>query len=279
MKVIDTISQFRNEIKNHEHPIALVPTMGALHEGHLALVNEARKTAKTVVVSIFVNPIQFNNAVDLEKYPRTFHADSKLLTKEHCDILFYPSVEEMYPSKSELKIDFGYQNKHMEGKFRPGHFNGVGIVVAKLFNIIQPDLAFFGQKDLQQCIVIQQLVKELSFPIDIKIIDTKREQSGLAMSSRNARLSEDARAVAPVLYMSLLSMAEGLKNNNFEETKAKSQELLSLTKQIKEEYIEVVEMESGKVVSKFEKGKKYGICIAAFVGNVRLIDNIIVDNK
>lgn len=277
MKLIQTISEYKNEIKDFEHPVALIPTMGALHQGHLALVREAKKTAKTVVVSIFVNPIQFNNAVDLEKYPRTFHADSKLLIKENCDVLFLPTVEEIYPKKTELKLDFGYQNKHMEGKFRPGHFNGVGIVVSKLFNIIQPDIAFFGQKDLQQCLVIQQLVNEFSFPVDIKIVDTLREESGLAMSSRNARLSDEARAVAPVLYMSLLSMAEGLKNNIFDETKAKSQELFNLTKQIKEEYIEVVDMQTGRVVSEFEKGKKYGICIASFVGNVRLIDNIIVD--
>lgn len=157
MKVFETCNLYRNELYNLKHPIALIPTMGALHEGHLKLVREAKKVAKTVVVSIFVNPIQFNNAIDLEKYPRTLDADFNLLFKENCDILFHPTVDEMYPTMTEVKLDFAIQNNQMEGKFRSGHFNGVAIVVSKLFHIIQPDFAFFGQKIYNNALLFSNL--------------------------------------------------------------------------------------------------------------------------
>ena len=269
------VSQRNNSSLGYFNSIGLVPTMGALHEGHISLIKASKAENDLTVCTIFVNPIQFNNATDLEKYPKTIEADIQLLQSVNCDILFMPNATEMYPHKTELVMDFGYQNTVMEGKFRPGHFSGVGIVVAKLFNIVQPERAYFGQKDFQQCLIIKQLVRELSFPIDIRIIETLRESDGLAMSSRNARLGVKARESAPKLYEALLYCAANSGNFSIVEVKEKAAEMLHADEMIDLEYIEFVDFESGKIALELIKGEKYGICLAANVGDVRLIDNII----
>jgi pantoate--beta-alanine ligase len=276
MEIIKKIANLRKRMEG-ANGVGLVPTMGALHEGHLSLVRISKSENAVTVCSIFVNPIQFNNATDFEKYPKTLDSDIQLLENENCDILFLPDAEEMYPQKTELVIDFGYQNTVMEGKFRSGHFSGVGIVLSKFFNIVQPDRAYFGQKDFQQCLVVNQLVRELSLPIDIKIIDTLREADGLAMSSRNKRLSDEARKIAPKIYQTLKFAELQSKHSPVREIKIKVLEMLSAFELVVPEYLEFVDYNTGRVVNSLEKGRKYGICIAAFVGDVRLIDNLIIN--
>ena len=177
--------------------------MGALHEGHLELIKKAKESTDVVVVSIYVNPIQFNNPTDFEKYPKTLDKDLEILDKIGIDFVFSPENGEMYPSKPALKLSFGLLEDVLEGAFRPGHFNGVGIVVSKLLNIVKPDVAFFGQKDLQQVAVVKRLVSDLSFETRIQVVATVREPNGLALSSRNQRLNERERAAAQILSKSL----------------------------------------------------------------------------
>lgn len=274
MQIFYTQSSLRNFL-NAKHSIGFVPTMGALHEGHLELIKASKKSNKTTVCSIFVNPTQFNNPQDLEKYPRTTEQDIALLESVDCEVLFLPSVEEIYPTPNILTFDFGYQNSVMEGKFRPGHFSGVGVVVSKLFNIVQPHKAYFGQKDFQQCLIIKQLVQELFFPIELIIVDTKREADGLAMSSRNKRLNDEARAIAPKLYQTLQFAILQTAHSDVKEISLKCSQILNAIPLITVEYVEFVDWETGKIVESLQNGRKYGICIAAQVGEVRLIDNII----
>lgn len=200
MHIFNTISETQQYLKAQQRAgktIGFVPTMGALHAGHISLIERAKTENDLAVCSIFVNPTQFNNSDDLKKYPRTLERDCEMLRPVGCDVVFAPSAEEMYPSLPQLKMDFGTLETIMEGKFRPGHFNGVGIVVSKLFNIVKPDKAYFGLKDLQQVAVIRRMVQELSFDLEIIPCPTLRETDGLAMSSRNTRLSPEARALAP----------------------------------------------------------------------------------
>ena len=192
-KEIKPLRAFLNQKRAEQESIGLVPTMGALHRGHLALIQASKAENKLTVCSIYVNPTQFNNSADLEKYPRTLPADIALLEEAGCDVLFCPGNQEMYRDVSTLTMDFGGVDKILEGKFRPGHFSGVGLVVSKLFNIVAPDRAYFGQKDFQQFSVIARLVKELQFGLELRRIPTLRESDGLAMSSRNMRLNESDR--------------------------------------------------------------------------------------
>ena len=178
--------------------------MGALHQGHLSLLQNSKKDNKTTVVSIFVNPIQFNDKNDFDKYPRLLDNDLKLLENYNCDVVFAPSVGEIYPEPPVESYDFGYLDKILEGAFRPGHFNGVAIVVNRLFQIVKPDRAYFGKKDYQQYIIIKELVKQQKLPIEIIAVPIVREPSGLAMSSRNLRLNKDELQVAPEIYKALL---------------------------------------------------------------------------
>lgn len=277
MLIFNTIAEIRNYLITikKDKKIGLVPTMGALHDGHAALIDQSVQDNDITICSIFVNPIQFNNSSDLEKYPRTLDADAALLSKHKCDVLFAPSAQEMYPNgMPQLTIDFGYQNSVMEGSFRPGHFSGVGVVVAKLFNIIQPQVAYFGQKDFQQCLVVKQLARELSFPLEIKIVPTLREKSGLAMSSRNRRLTEKQLETAPKLYEILSQAAKDSKHESVEHIKSQSlQKLLEVG--FNPEYFEFVDFETGVLCEELIPNRTYGICTAAFLGEVRLIDNII----
>ncbi|MDR6562702.1 MULTISPECIES: pantoate--beta-alanine ligase [unclassified Arcicella] len=272
---IKTLQAYLKNQRKSGKTIGFVPTMGALHQGHLSLIETAKNQNDVVVCSIFVNPTQFNNPHDLAVYPRTLEADCKMLEEVACDIVFAPSASEMYPSLPTLKFDFGTLENVMEGKFRPGHFNGVGIVVSKLFNIVQPNKAYFGQKDLQQCAVINCLVKDLSFSLDLVICPTQRETDGLAMSSRNRNLSEDQRVIAPEIYKSLSAAAELLKTKSSTEVKQFVTDYFEVIEDVELEYFEISDFETLLPIEELLEGKT-ALCIAAFLGKTRLIDNIII---
>ncbi|MCX6219355.1 pantoate--beta-alanine ligase [Spirosoma sp.] len=275
----DTITALRHHLsslRSEQRTIGLVPTMGALHEGHLTLIDTARRENDVVVSSIFVNPVQFNNADDLARYPRTLEEDCQKLELAGCDVVFAPSVAEMYPESPTLKINFGELEIVMEGAFRPGHFNGVGIVVAKLFNIIQPDRAYFGQKDLQQVAVIRQLVRDLSIPVELVRCPTIREADGLAMSSRNRNLSPDEREQATALFKALTLARELLADGHSpSQAKAAVTGFFTGNPHFRLEYVEVVNADTLTLANEVLAPGQTAICLAAHLGNVRLIDNLV----
>ena len=255
--------------------IGLVPTMGALHEGHLDLVRKAKEESDVVVVSIFVNPTQFNNQEDFENYPNTLESDLDKLSNENVDFVFVPDTKTIYPEKPVININFGELERVLEGTFRPGHFNGVGIVVSKLFNLIRPHKPFFGQKDLQQTGIIKQLVKDLSMEVDLIIVPTRREEDGLAMSSRNMRLSTQERNQSLILINSLIKAKQELlagkqwfEVQNQIKCDFEEKPLASL------EYFELIHPERFTRYSKFDENQKSSICVAAYLGKIRLIDNL-----
>ena len=290
MKIFNKIADLRaylHECRAKNQKIGFIPTMGALHEGHLALVQCAKNEVEIAVCSIYVNPTQFNNPQDLEKYPRTLENDVKLLETVFCDVLFVPENGEMYPEKNLLKFDFGALETVMEGRFRPGHFNGMATVVCKLFNIVQPNKAYFGQKDLQQYMVVRQFIADLSFPIELVCYPIVREKSGLAMSSRNKRLTQAQMEIAPKLYEALL-MAQNLLQNQQEnfikstfEIKVEILNFLRNIQGIEVEYFEIVAANtliSLEDISKNNAEKtSIALCIAAFLGEIRLIDNLLLE--
>ncbi len=274
-KEIGPLKAFLVEKRKQAKTIGFVATMGALHEGHLELIRNSQNENSTTICSIFVNPSQFNNPADLKKYPRTLDQDIKLLEKAGCEALFCPEVEAMYGQESFVKFDFGHLDKVMEGEFRPGHFSGVALVVSKLFNVIEPDVAYFGQKDWQQFAIIKQLVTELKFNLKLKSVPTLRETSGLAMSSRNARLTIAQREKAAIIHRVLKDTVEQLKNGkSISHVKEDAKAKLSLDREIKLEYFEVADSENLKPLNDVKESSRPIICIAAFVGEVRLIDNM-----
>jgi len=267
------LNRFVEQIKADGKSIGFVPTMGALHAGHIALVIEAKKQCDKVVASVFVNPIQFNNAEDLKKYPRTFESDRKLLEEVGCDVVFFPSVEEMYPEEEiEESYDFGSLETVMEGAARPGHFNGVAIVVKRLFDLVQPDKAFFGKKDFQQLAIIRALVKQMVSPIQIVGIDTVRENDGLAMSSRNRRLSVAQREVAVELSQALNFIKQN--KNKMLPGELEKEAIGKLTKNFKVEYVQIVNGYTLQPITDWNQTNYAVACAAAFLGDVRLIDNL-----
>jgi pantoate--beta-alanine ligase len=251
--------------------------MGALHQGHLELVKIAKQYSDVVVVSIFVNPTQFNNQQDFEKYPKTLDKDLDLLNKSGVDYLFLPDTMEIYPSKPMLSIDFGHLDKILEGAFRPGHFNGVGIVVSKLLNIVKPHEAFFGQKDLQQVAVIKRLVLDLSFDVKINVVSTIREEDGVALSSRNLRLSQDSRQSARIISKALFfAKTELLAGRSWLSIRQKINQMFESESLAKLEYFELVTSDTFFVLEDIREDKNVSICAAAYFGEVRLIDNVSV---
>ncbi len=278
MKTFNTIhntKEFLAEAKKSGRKIGFVPTMGALHEGHLTLMRRAKKENDLLVVSVFVNPIQFNNPEDLKKYPRDLEKDKKLLESVGCDILFAPTAEEMYPEEEVTEhFDFGKLETVMEGAFRPGHFNGVAVVVKRLFNIIAPDKAYFGEKDFQQLAIIKRLVEMEKMPLEVIPCSIVREPDGLAMSSRNERLKAKERAVAPFIHQTLQSAVQ------LKDEKSPSEIISWVTDRFKSEplfTLEYFEIADDTFLQPLEKWKKNTGAIgfvAAFLGDVRLIDNI-----
>ena len=275
MKKTVTISALTSELNPYRErgcAIGFVPTMGALHQGHLSLIERSVRENECTVVSIFVNPTQFNNLSDLEKYPRTLEADIELLEKSGCDILFAPSAEEVYPEPDMRQFDFGTLDKVMEGAFRPGHFNGVAQVVSKLFDMVQPHHAYFGEKDFQQLAVIRAMVAQLAMPVEVIACPIVREPDGLAMSSRNMRLLPEQREIAPVI-------AETLKNSrNFVGSKTVGELTLWVAENINAraglevEYFQIVDGDTLLPVAGWEQSTRIVGCIAVFCGEVRLID-------
>jgi len=257
--------------------IGLVPTMGFLHEGHLSLVRQARELCDAVVVSIFVNPIQFGEGEDFDQYPRDLSRDFALLEKEGADVAFAPEVRDMYPEKMSTFVEITSMDDKLCGRSRPGHFRGVATVVSKLFNICQPQMGFFGQKDAQQAIIIEKMVRDLNFPLEIVVGEIIREADGLAMSSRNVYLSPADRKNAVVLYQSLLKakdlVADGV-NRPAEIIKA----ITDLINQTPGAVIDYVEILSGRDLSEIEEIKgKVLLALAVKFGNTRLIDNLLLE--
>lgn len=280
MYILGTKEEVNNHLqifRNSNKTIGLVPTMGALHQGHLELVKIAKQYSDVVVVSIFVNPTQFNNQQDFEKYPKTLDKDLDLLNKSGVDYLFLPDTMEIYPSKPMLSIDFGHLDKILEGAFRPGHFNGVGIVVSKLLNIVKPHEAFFGQKDLQQVAVIKRLVLDLSFDVKINVVSTIREEDGVALSSRNLRLSQDSRQSARIISKALFfAKTELLAGRSWLSIRQKINQMFESESLAKLEYFELVTSDTFFVLEDIREDKNVSICAAAYFGEVRLIDNVSV---
>jgi pantoate--beta-alanine ligase len=261
-------------LKAKRKKIGFVPTMGFLHEGHLSLIRRARRECDYVVVSIFVNPAQFGPREDLEKYPRNIKKDKDLLTKEKVDILFMPSSDSMYKAGHSVFVDEGRMSKILCGKFRPNHFRGVLTVVAKLFQIVQPDRAYFGQKDLQQAYLIMKMVEELDFPVKIVVCPIKRERSGLAMSSRNTYLNSRERSKALILKRSLDRIVYLISEGKRETVELKRAGRLILKCGARKiDYIQIVELPAFTFPKKIVRGKTYAVLCAAYVGRARLIDN------
>ena len=282
MKIISSKKDLKTcilEYKANKKSIGFVPTMGALHQGHLSLIEKAIKKNDIVVVSIFVNPTQFDNHDDLIKYPKTLENDTKLLTSVSCDILFTPSIKEIYEENvASQKFNFDGLEHQMEGKFRNGHFNGVGTIVKTLFEIIKPNKAYFGQKDFQQLQIIKKLVKKYHLNVKIKGCAIFREKDGLAMSSRNSRLTETHRNAAPFIYKTLKKARKkfGTKNATsliqWVENQFKKHPLFEL------EYFTIADEKTLETIKNKEPNKKYRAFIAVFAGEIRLIDNIRLKN-
>jgi pantoate--beta-alanine ligase len=274
-KQIAPLQAYLKHLKRAEKSVGLVPTMGALHAGHISLIDASKAENDVTVGSIFVNPIQFNNQNDLLKYPRTLEKDIELLESVGCDVLFSPETPEMYPEKSTLTLDFGHLDKIMEGEFRPGHFSGVALVVSKLFNIVQPDHAYFGQKDWQQFAIIQKLVQELNFNVTLRSIATLREANGLALSSRNLRLDSEQRQLANVFYKGLLrAKAQLKKGGDLAAVRATVKAVVEEFPGAKLEYFELVDSKNLNRLENVEQSRQPIMCIAGYVGDIRLIDNM-----
>jgi len=280
MQIINTTEQvtalLQNVRDNQKSQIGFVPTMGALHQGHLALIERAKMENDFVVSSIFVNPLQFNNSSDLANYPRNFERDVELLKSHRCDMLFYPSAEEMYPEPHRKVYDFGHLDSMMEGAYRPGHFNGVAIVVKRLFDIINPHRSYFGEKDYQQLAIIRKLVELEQSSVKIVACPTVREFDGLAMSSRNTRLTPQQRAKAPMIYQTLQQVKILAESHSVEEIKKWVVDKFADDPIAKLEYFELSDAGTLLPISQLQPRRKIVAAIAAYFGEVRLIDNIII---
>ncbi|GIV45469.1 MAG: pantothenate synthetase [Ignavibacterium sp.] len=281
MKVIRTIGELRNELRDlklQKKIISFVPTMGYLHEGHLSLVRYAKQNSDFCVVSIFVNPTQFAPNEDFNRYPRDEQRDLSLLEKEKSDYVFIPSAQEMYGENYQTFVKVKKYSEILEGEFRPTHFEGVTTVVIKLFNIVQPDFAVFGQKDAQQAFIIQKMVDDLNIPIRIDVLPIVREVDGLAMSSRNVYLQGEERNQALCLYKGI-QLAEKLYNDGERSAKVLIEKVKNLINQFslaQIDYVEIVEKKSFEKADLLKEGNEYYLLLAVRIGNTRLIDNTIL---
>ena len=280
IKTAQEINQYllHKRIKNFQ--IGFVPTMGALHNGHISLIQESKSKTDLTVCSIFVNPTQFNDIIDFEKYPITIENDILMLEKAGCDILFFPSVQEIYPSKSNTEkiYNLGFIETVFEGVYRPGHFNGVCMVVERLLNIVNPHRLFLGQKDYQQCIVIKKLIEIIGVDIDVKICSTHREFNGLAMSSRNRRLKENQLYQASAIYHCFQDIKKNVSKNNFKNIIEQAKTTLLNSGFDKIDYLNFANANSLEPIEKWDDKTPIVILVAAFIGGVRLIDNMRLTN-
>jgi len=283
MEVFHQIIPMRRHLENLRckgMQIGFVPTMGALHSGHIALLDACKKENDVNVCSIFVNPIQFNNQQDFKKYPRKFTDDFAVLEVNGCDVIFQPDDSEIYKNTPITNFSFGVLDNLMEGSFRPGHFNGVALVVAKLLNIVQPHYAYFGQKDLQQFMIVKKLITDLSFNTTLVRVPTQRDPDGLALSSRNQRLNDEQRKKATVYYQALKEAELNLKQGkSVSDTKLLINGLFGHDPEVSLEYFEIVDESSLKPLNDHSQinGMAVALCIAGYLGSVRLIDNLITE--
>ena len=274
------LRQTLGERKKAEHSVGFVPTMGALHEGHLSLVREAKRQCDCVVVSIFVNPTQFGPKEDFSKYPRTLEADCELLRGENVDFVFAPAVETVYPKGFETYVEVGSVAEPLEGRFRPGHFRGVASVVLKLFNMVQPDAAFFGQKDFQQVRVIQKMIDDLNVPVRLVVCPTVRESDGLAMSSRNQYLTPQQREDALVLYRCLTKATLricGEPNPNLTAIRRELEQMILAVKDAGIDYVSFADPQTLQEVNSLERLDRVVLLLAVRIGTTRLIDNRVIE--
>ncbi|TXI68859.1 MAG: pantoate--beta-alanine ligase [Cyclobacteriaceae bacterium] len=277
-KEIGPIKAYLKQFRQSPDSIGFVPTMGALHAGHLALVQSSLKENTLTVCSIFVNPTQFNNPNDLAKYPNMLQHDVELLKKVGCDVLFCPSQTEMYPHQDHIRFDFGVLDKILEGEFRPGHFSGVGLVVSKLLNIVEPQRAYFGQKDFQQAMIVQKLVADLNMNVALRFVPIMREPDGLAMSSRNTRLSAGQRKNALVFFNGLQKAKALLqKGVPFETVQKEVKRFCESQPEIKLEYLALADSTNLSLLKSVTEQSI--LLIAGYAGEVRLIDNLMMSDE
>ncbi len=284
MEIISTVKQlniFLENAKLQGHSIGFVPTMGALHNGHLSLIKEAKKTNQIVVCSIFVNPTQFNNKTDLAKYPRNLEADATLLSSIKCDVLFAPSIKEVYPKNLNTILDLNFKglDKMMEGEFRPGHFAGMAQVVKRLLDMVQPDKLYMGQKDFQQFTIVALMIKQLKLKTRLVVCKILREKNGLAMSSRNERLTADIRSRASIIYKTIKAAHRKIDTHSIKEIETVAMAKLASEPDFKPEYFRIVDGKTLKPVKDINKHKYVVACVACWAGDVRLIDNMIFKNE
>ena len=280
MRVIHTNQEMKDVCRSVERPLGLVPTMGALHEGHLALVRLAKQENRTLAATIFVNPTQFGPREDLQKYPRDLEKDLDLLRNEGTDLVYVPDVEEVYPPGFDSWVEVGGLGDKLEGAHRPGHFRGVATVVAKLFNLIQPDRAYFGQKDGQQTAIVRKMVKDLDFRLDIVVVPTVRDPDGLALSSRNVYLTLEQRRAAPVIYRALCAASrlwsDGVRNGE----RLRAEVLATLQQEPLLDGINYVSVADAETLEELEQVQgRAMVSVAVRLGNTRLIDNVILGHS
>jgi pantoate--beta-alanine ligase len=278
MRQISTLGELKDTIsglKIKGKTIGFVPTMGALHDGHLSLIKKSIAQNDFTVASIFVNPLQFNNASDLDNYPRVIDEDLDLLARNNVDLIFTPNEMDLYPTKPVVSINFGSLSKRLEGQYRNGHFEGVGIVVSKLLHMVTPDRSYFGLKDLQQFILIKRMCEDLSFNCEIVGVETVREKSGLALSSRNRRLSNEGLQVATVIIKGLLFIKSAIENGEpFDQLMQDAKVLFQEQGGFQLEYLEAVDPSTLDSVEDYFSLTELAICVAGYVEGVRLIDNL-----
>ena len=280
MRVLSTAAAVVEACRRDERPLGLVPTMGYLHEGHLALVRQARGENRSLVVSIFVNPAQFGPGEDFDTYPRDAELDLLLLEREGADLVFTPTLEEMYPRGSVTWVEMGELSRRLEGEHRPGHFRGVATVVAKLFNLVRPDRAYFGQKDGQQAVVIRRMAADLNLGVEVVVAPTVREADGLAMSSRNVHLTEEERRAVPVIYRAL-SGAQGLWGKGQGDGEALRREVRRVLGG--EPLVEAIDYVSVADMATLEELETVAgtamLSVAVRIGKTRLIDNVVLGTE
>lgn len=277
MKVAKTVQEFREMRKHLDNPVGYVATMGFLHEGHLSLVRAAKRDCRSVVVSIFVNPTQFGPNEDFEAYPRDMNADLAKLEQEHVDIVLAPEPEDLYPAGFQTWVEVQGLTQPLEGSMRPGHFRGVATVVSKFFNIIQPERAYFGQKDAQQAAVLTRMARDLNFPIEVITCPTQRAEDGLALSSRNSYLSAEQRKAAPVLYRSLTKAKKAFESGerNANTIRQMIKEMIAAEPLARMDYVSCADMLTLQELEKIEN--RALLSMAVFFGKTRLIDNVILE--
>ncbi|MDR3236130.1 MAG: pantoate--beta-alanine ligase [Prevotellaceae bacterium] len=274
---IKHLQELTEIVRKKDKTIGFVPTMGALHQGHLSLVKTSMQQCDYTIVSIFVNPTQFENSSDFKNYPRTQEADTALLYEVGVDFVFIPSEKEIYPTPGIRTFRFGKIGAIMEGAYRPGHFNGVAQVVSRLFDIVQPDMAFFGEKDYQQLVIIKQLVKQMDLPVEIESCPIVRESDGLAMSSRNRLLTTEQRAHAPLIARTLFEAGDKIKKMSINTLKEWVAQTIDADPYLKTEYVEVVNAVTLHPLKRPTEADIMQLCVAVYADPIRLIDNIRLD--